>query len=131
MSATTHIGTLRGRAFGLAKTRGFTGEDASQLLRDVAGVDSLTRLDLSGWQRLIKQLGGDASPVSHLDKPANVSEKQWNYLQVLRKQLRHDDTDFIRFCKHTTRLEHPRFLSVESARLLILGMKRAIDTRRG
>lgn len=125
-----NIADLRKQAFALAAGRGLKGDDALHLLHDVAGAGSLTQLDVTAWAQLVATLGGTVAPKSHLEKPANVSEKQWGYIHVLRKQLQQDDTAFIRFVKHTTKLEHPRFLDAESARILIHGLNRAISTRR-
>lgn len=130
-SSSADIATLRGRAFTLAKNKGCVGDAASELLRDVAGVDSLKTLDLAGWQRLVAQLGGTVLPASQLEKPVNVSDKQWNYIQVLKKELQYDDTAFIGFVKHTTGLSHPNFLDAGTARTLITGLIRAKNTRRG
>lgn len=124
------IEPLRKKAFALAKARGFSGDAAKELLHDTAGVPSLSDLDLTGWQNLVRRMGGRVDLDVNLERPANVSDKQWGYIHALRRQLRQDEATFCRFVRHTTRLEHPRFLDAESARLLILGMLKVLQSRR-
>jgi hypothetical protein len=113
------INTVRRRAFALAKSLGYEGEDAKLFLRQKAMVNSLSGMSLGHWLALVEML------LELKDgKPPMVTDKQWALVGRLRREFRVDDKHFRNLVKHITKLDHERFLDVASCRALIAGLIR-------
>jgi len=100
------IAALRRRAFALASQQVGRGDSAYDLLRDLAGQNSLGGLNVGDWLTILARLDTPASAPA----PAGCTLRQWALILDLRRKLNMSDAHWRNWLAQRFGVDHERFL---------------------